>query len=53
MNSFELQLVREGLELLDDGLSKFDEDSDNELIGVISRLIHSAIVVGESIVGKK
>lgn len=52
MKGFEIELVREGLQLLDDSLQNFDEDSEHPMVQVIATLVHSAIVIGESLLGK-
>lgn len=51
MKAFEMELVREGLQLLDEGLQNFDEDSDHPMVQVIAKLVHSAILIGESLLG--
>lgn len=52
MNEFELQLLKEGLKLADDGLARLSE-VENEHVAHIANLLHAAVVFGEMLVGAK
>lgn len=51
MNAVESVLVSEGLDLLDKAAMSFDSSS-HPMVDVMLKLIHSAIVIGKSVLGE-
>jgi hypothetical protein len=51
MSEADLTLIKEGLQLLDDALSRFDSIANNTTAHVLAKLVHGVLVSGELLLG--